>query len=222
MRAKITVFLMTVWPENLPGNILTWWLNVGVYHVGLCLQQNCFENFSWSTCHFLLLWYVWGQAQDLFSFISGYLFSSWPDVKLRCWIRWRRRGELDKRTWSDLVCWDGCDPFIIKTNVESFILKSKLSVFALEKLFENTEVMILVRFIFKNFSNLNNLHIRRTKELTVVSISTSLRNLHSFVWTLNFHYIRTPSYLLRFISKEARSVLWLPVGLLHKSIHQYL
>ena len=86
-------------------------------------------------------------------------------------------GSLEEILW----LWDSSEPFIIKTNVESFILKSKLSVFALEKLFENTEVMILVRFIFKNFSNLNNLHIRRTKELTVVSISTSLRNLHSFV-----------------------------------------
>ena len=43
------------------------------------------------------------------------------------------------------------DPFIIKTNVETFILKSKLSVFALEKVFGKTEVMILERFIFKNF-----------------------------------------------------------------------
>ena len=44
--------------------------------------------------------------------------------------------------------WDRTDPFIIKTNVETFILKSKLSVFALEKLSENTDVMILVRFMF--------------------------------------------------------------------------
>ena len=44
--------------------------------------------------------------------------------------------------------WDRADPFIMKTNVETFILKSKLSVFALEKVPGHTDVMILVRFMF--------------------------------------------------------------------------
>ena len=97
--------------------------------------------------------------------------------------------------WEDwggiLWFWDSSDPFIIKTNVESFILKSKLSVFALEKLFENTEIMILVRFIFTNFSqSLNStIYIYFLDKVMLVSISTSFRK-SSFIfklWTCTIH-----------------------------------
>ena len=68
----------------------------------------------------------------------------WWDVKLQCGILCGG----DQGLLGIFCYWDRTDPFIIKTNVESFILKSKLSVFALEKLSENTDVMILVRFMF--------------------------------------------------------------------------
>ena len=65
------------------------------------------------------------------------------------------------------------DPFIIKTNVETFILKSKLSVFALEKVFGKTEVMILERFIFKNFPFSKSTNLSTYSWVTIILYNNS-------------------------------------------------
>ena len=126
MRTKITVFLMTVWPENLHGKILTWWLNVGVYLLRPGLQWNCFQKvltFQLFLPTLTVVWYLYEYFwwQDLWSQVRREIKEPPPRM-----LRTSRVvGSLEEILW----LWDSSEPFIIKTNVESFILKSKLSVF---------------------------------------------------------------------------------------------
>ena len=59
---KITVFLMTVCPENLHGKISSWWLNVGVYLLTALSNKIVSKTSDISAlpsllnCHLLFLW----------------------------------------------------------------------------------------------------------------------------------------------------------------------